>query len=78
MAVLRGLYCLFLMPSWASNWAAATPQAHETPALVDYLIIGGGPSGFVVAEYLSRDPRVGVTLLEAGPDLDSEPDIDSK
>ncbi|KJK79812.1 hypothetical protein H634G_04051 [Metarhizium anisopliae BRIP 53293] len=35
---------------------------------VDYLIIGGGPAGLVLAEKLSRNPRKHIVLLEAGPD----------
>lgn len=38
----------------------------------DYVIVGGGSSGCVIAEHLSRDPRVSVCLIEAGPP-DSSP-----
>ena len=35
---------------------------------VDYVLVGGGPAGLVVAEYLIRKTEVKVVLLEAGPD----------
>jgi len=41
--------------------------------MTDYLVIGGGTAGCIVASRLSEDPAVTVTVIEAGPTDKDEP-----
>jgi len=41
----------------------------------DYVVVGGGAAGSLVAEYLSRDPRNRVLLLEAGGDYGDDEEL---
>jgi choline dehydrogenase len=36
--------------------------------MTDYTIVGGGSVGCVLANRLSADPAISVTLIEAGPE----------
>ncbi len=40
--------------------------------MIDYLILGGGSAGCALAARLTEDPKISVTLVEAGRDLTSE------
>ncbi|GAW00795.1 alcohol oxidase [Lentinula edodes] len=61
-----------LVPRW--YWAMVSAESFCSTSF-DYLILGGGTAGLVLAASLSEDPDVVVGVLEAGEHINEMPEI---
>jgi len=58
--------------------AAATSlssRSSQQQSQYDYIVVGGGTSGLVVANRLSEDPNVSVLVIEAGDSVLDNPNV---
>ena len=67
---------MFLVFACLVPLASAIIIDRATEKEYDYVVVGGGTSGCVVANRLSEDSDVSVLVIEAGPILNDEAEFD--
>ena len=69
------LYTMIFSPFLLLAAAQAVLSTCDTGKKFDYVIIGGGPAGLLVANRLSADGATTVAVIEAGDTAFSNPNV---
>ncbi|WFD03090.1 hypothetical protein MOBT1_001779 [Malassezia obtusa] len=79
LGLLAATLFYFIIPSYATDFMQYVSLSLTAAKEFDYVIIGGGQAGLVVASRLSEDPSLQVAVIEAGPsglEKENAPKID--
>lgn len=72
--LLIALYCAVSPPRlWPADYGETA--IHQKALIYDFVIVGSGPAGSVLASRLSANPQCKVLLIEAGGDPASNTEV---